>query len=321
MDACRLTWAWGEATVLTTAAMLADCRFVLGAASFSPFAKAPWMGSVSDPAISGHLRELGGDFVCLPFGMGRAMPNAPAEWAPLLTKAEPGPIHGPVADEDWTAVAASDTEITLTLEYPDTSPVLRVERVIAARRDDPALDFVFRIFARRRADISPGLHPILRLPDLPGRLHLSAEFDFGMVHPGYGGQVFDRLDAIPRPNGPADLSRVPLNPQTDLNVQLCGMRGPLRATYPDEGAGVELDWDRALLPSMQIWHTDRGIQGAPFGGTYRGIGVEPVASAFDLGAGVSCGPNPINARGIATHIRIDPAAPVTIRHSIRAFAL
>jgi len=249
------------------------------------------------------------------------MPNAPAEWASLLTKAEPGPIHGPVADQDWTVVAASDTDITLTLDYPDTSPVLRVERVISARPDAPALDFAFRIFARRSADISPGLHPILRLPDLPGRMHLSGEFDFGMVHPGYGGQVFHRLDAIPRPDGTLDLSRVPLSPQTDLNLQLCGMRGPMLATYPDEGAGVELDWDRSLLPSVQIWHTDGGIKGEPFGGTYRGIGVEPVASAFDLGAEVSCGSNPINARGVATHIRIDPAAPVTIHHSIRAFAL
>ena len=316
-----LSWQFGEATVLTTAAMLADCRFDLGGTSFSPFAKAPWMGTVTDPAIAGHLRELGGDFVCLPFGIGRVMPNASADWAPLLTHTETGPIHGPVADKDWTVISASDTAITLSLDYPDTSPVLRVERHIATRASGPALDFAFRIFARRRAMISTGLHPILRLPDLPGQLHLSGDFDFGMVHPGYGGQVFDRLDAIPLPGGKADLSRVPLDPKADLNVQLCGMHGPLRAIYPDEGAGVELDWDRDLLPSVQIWHTDGGIKPAPWHGTYRGIGIEPVASAFDLGAAVSCAPNPINARGSATHIQIDPSAPVTIHHSIRAFAL
>lgn len=321
MESHLLTWAFGEATVLTTAAMLADCRFDLGGASFSPFAKAPWMGRVQDPAISGHLRELGGDFVCLPFGIGRAMPDAPAEWAALLTEAEPGPIHGPVADLDWAVISASDTEIALSLDYPETSAILRVERVISARPMAPALDFAFRIFARRSAAISPGLHPILRLPDRAGGLHLSGDFAFGMVHPGYGGQVFHSLAAIPRPGGMVDLSRVPLDPQTDLNVQLCGMRGPIRAIYPDEGSGVELDWDRTLLPSVQIWHTDRGIEGAPFDGRYRGIGVEPVASAFDLGAAVSCGPNPINARGVATHIPIGPTAPVTIRHSIRAFAL
>lgn len=316
-----LSWTYGHATVLTTAAMLAECRFDLGNVSFSPFAKAPWMGSVTDQAISGHLRELGGDFVCLPFGIGRQMPNAPADWAPLLRRAETGPIHGPVADEDWTVLSASDTAITLTLDYPETSPALRVERDIVARTSGPAIDFAFRIFARRNATISTGLHPILRLPDLPGRMHLSGDFDFGMVHPGYGGQVFDKLDSVPGPMGTVDLSRVPLHPRADLNVQLCGMRGPMRAIYPDDRAGVEIDWDRSLLPSVQIWHTDGGIKPAPWHGTYRGIGVEPVASAFDLGAEVSCSPNPINARGVATHIQIDPAAPVTIRHSIRAFAL
>ena len=80
----------------------------------------------------------------------------------------------------------------------------------------------------------------------------------------------------------------------------------------DEGVGLEIDWDRNLLPSLQIWHTDGGISGAPWHNAYRGIGLEPVAS-------VSCAPNPINARGVATAIQIDPLDSVTIRHSFRAF--
>jgi hypothetical protein len=320
MTAHRLIWPFGEATVLTTAAMLDACTFRLGNRHFAPFARAPWMGTLHDPAISGHLRQLGGDFVCLPFGTERIMEDAPGEWAGLLTQATGGPIHGPAADLDWTVLAASDTAVILALDYPETSDVLRIEREISVRPDAPALDCVFRIHARRRAQTSTGLHPILRLPDHPGRLHLSGAFDFGMVHPGYGGQTFERLDAVPKSGGTVDMSHVPLMPKTDLNVQLCGMREPLRAIYLDEGAGLDLDWDRSLLPSLQIWHTDGGIGAPPFNGAYRGIGIEPVASAFDLGASVSCAPNPINARGIATQIQIDPATPVIIRHTIRAFA-
>ena len=320
MGAHNLYWKHGKATVLTTAAMLADCVFALPTGLFAPFARAPWMGQVQDPAMIGHLRELGGDFACLPFGIGRPVSNAPPEWAALLTGPTSGPIHGPAADAEWSVVAACDHGITLALDYPGTSPVLRVERTVAARPDTPALDCTFRIHARRRAQISAGLHPILRLPDTPGRLHITADFDFGLTHPGYGGQEFHRLGAVPRPQGPIDLSHVPLFPRTDLNVQLCGMRGPLRAHYLDERAGLEQDWDRAVLPSLQIWHTDGGISGAPWHNAYRGIGLEPVASAFDLDTSVSCAPNPINARGVATAIWIDPAAPVTIRHSFRAFS-
>ncbi len=316
----HLHWSHGTASVLTTAAMLASCQFTLKSGPFSPFARAPWLGQVQDAALSGHLRVLGGDFVGLPFGKGRAAAQVPAEWQMIGTGQTEGPVHGPAADQDWDTLDATDTAITLGLHFPASSPVLRVERRIAAQPNESAIDFTFTIFARQSASLPVGLHPILRLPDLPGRLHLSADFDFGMVHPGYGGQIFPSLTAIPQPGGLLDLSQVRLSPARELNVQLCGMRGPLRATYLDEGAGVELDWNRTLLPSLQIWHTDRGIGGAPWHNAYRGLGVEPIASAFDLGTRVSCGPNPINARGIATALQIDPAAPTVITHSIRAFA-
>ena len=319
MGAHHLQWSHGQATVLTTAAMLAECHFVLPAGIFSPFARAPWMGSVSDAEISGHVRELGGDFVCLPFGIGREIRNPPYNWKPLLTGATVGPVHGPAADEEWEVLNASDSTITLGLHYPETSPVLRVERTVAAHVGEPELDCEFRIFARRRASISAGLHPILRLPDKPGRLHLEADFVFGLTHPAYGGEEFSRLDTVRGLAGP-DLSHVPLHPRTDINAQLCGMIGPLRATYLDEGAGLEIDWDRTLLPSLQIWHTDGGIGGAPWDNAYRGVGLEPVASAFDLDSSVSCAPNPINTRGVATSIDLDPVAPVIIRHNFRAYA-
>ncbi len=321
MSGYSLHWTHGQARVLTTAAMLAGCTFLLDGRPFAPFARAPWMDGPVDPQATGHLRVLGGDFVCLPFGIGRAMLNAPPDWSAILSGPTAGPIHGPAAENDWTVTDASDTAISLALDYPEASPVRRVERTVAARADASALDFVFRIFARRPAAISTGLHPILRLPDRPGGLHLTADFAFGMVHPGYGGKTFHDLTRVPLATGNVNLSQVPLSPRADLNVQLCGLSGPLTALYTDENAGIVLDWDRDLLPSLQIWHTDGGIGGPPWHNAYRGIGVEPIASAFDLDTSVSCGPNPINARGVATAIRIDPGHPVTIRHSVRAFAI
>jgi hypothetical protein len=313
MSGHDLHWSHGSARILTTAAMLADCVFHLGGREFRPFARAPWMDA--DPqGATGHLAVLGGDFACLPFGIGRDKGAAPPDWAAVLSGPTPGPIHGPAAEEEWTVLEASDHAIRLGLDYPAGSPVLRVERSIVARADAPALDCAFTIHARRRASMSAGLHPILRLPDQPGRLQLSAEFDFGLTHPGYGATEFADLSQV-------GLNAVPLSPRRDLNAQLCGMRGPLRAIWLDEGMGVTLDWDRALLPSLQIWHTDGGISGPPWQGAYRGIGVEPIASAFDLDTTVSCNPNPINRRGVATCLQIDPAAPVTIRHSITAFAV
>ncbi len=319
MGVHHLHWSHGQATVLTTAAMLAECRFTLPSGSFSPFARAPWMRSIEDKTISGHLRELGGDFACLPFGIGRDIRNPPQDWASLLTGRTAGPVHGPAADEDWQIIASDASQVRLGLQYPETSPVLRVERTVAARSGEPMLECEFRIFGRRNAMISTGLHPILRLPDSPGRLQITGNFAFGLTHPAYGGHEFSRLDQVRSVGGLHDLGHVPLTPRSDLNAQLCGMRGPITATYLDERAGLEIDWDRTLLPSLQIWHTDGGIGGTPWHNAYRGIGLEPVASAFDLDTSVSCAPNPINRRGVATSIEIDPVAPLVIRHSFRAF--
>lgn len=316
-------WSHGEAKVLATAAMLDTCIFQLPNGPFSPFVRAPWMGTVTDHSIIGHLRELGGDFVGIPFGTGRPMPGAPVEWASLMTEPAVHPIHGPSGDADWTVTDAGKSSVTLALDYPEDSPVLRLERSIAGREGEPAIDFTLTIFARETADISLGLHPNFRLPEQPGRLKLEAEFAFGLRHPGQvregEQQEFASLAAIPQPGGPIDMSHVPLSPRMDRNVQLCGMKSPLVGRYLDEGAGFELDWDRTQLPSLMIWHTDGGIGGEPWRNQFRGIGLEPLASAFDLNTAQSAKPNPINRRGVATTIHIDPAAPTVVRHSARAF--
>ncbi|HEY9010920.1 MAG TPA: hypothetical protein VIN06_07865, partial [Devosia sp.] len=284
-----------------------------------------WMGTVTDTSIIGHLRELGGDFVGIPFGTGRPMPGAPNEWASLMTEPQAHPIHGPSGDADWTIVEAGPSSITLSLDYPETSPVLRLERTVAGREGEPAIDFTLTIFARRPANISLGLHPNFRLPEKPGRLALEAEFAFGLRHPGQVGQgerqEFASLASIPQTGETSiDMSHVPLSPCMDRNVQLCGMKTPLVGRYLDEGAGFELDWDRSQLPSLMIWHTDGGIGGEPWRHQFRGLGLEPLASAFDLNTAQSAKSNPINRRGIATTVHIDPMSPTVVRHSVRAFS-
>jgi hypothetical protein len=319
----RIEWSHGTATVLSTAAMLADCTFVLDTGSFSPFARAPWMGTVSDPTIVGHLRELGGDFVGVPFGTGGRGGDAPPEWAHLVQIPASYPIHGPAADEDWSVVEADGSAISLRLDYPQTSPVSHLIRTVAARPGAPGLDFTLAIHARRAARISVGLHPVFRLPEHAGDMTLEAQFAFGLTHPrqttGAQAQEFTDLAAVPQGSFYVDLTHPPL-PQPNLNVQLCGMQGPVTGSYHRERAGFVLDWDRALLPSLQIWHTDRGIDGAPWNGEYRGLGLEPIAAAFDLHDDASVGANPINARGVPTSIAIHPDAPTIVRHSVTAFS-
>lgn len=323
MQSHQLRWSHGEATIVTTSAMLTDATFKLPNGPFRPFARAPWVGRIDDPSITGHLRVLAGDFVGLPFGTGgRSAPTLP-EWSSLMTQPANGTIHGPAAHDDWTIVSGDERSVTLSLDYEAHSVVRKVERIITAREGEPALDFVLRIHARHKAPISAGLHPNFRLPEQPGRLELKLGFQFGLTHPGQtapgDSQEFRSLDAVPKDGGHVDMSHIPLSPRTDRNVQLCGVTTPLTGIYLDEGAGFELDWDRDLLPTLMMWHTDGGITGEPWNGQFRAIGLEPLAAAFDLHTDVSTGPNPINKRGIKTWVDLDPAQPLEIRHSIRGF--
>lgn len=324
MTEYRLNWSHGQAVVLSTAAVLADCRFDLPAGAFRPFARAPWMGTMDDPNIIGHLRELGGDFACVPFGAGPAEPIGPRDWAELISEPPLLPIHGPAGDAEWVLVAQTDSSVTLGLDYPDNHIVQRLERTVLGREGSPILESELTIYPRRSGSISIGLHPILRLPETPGRLQLQADFAFGLVHPRQvrdgDMQEFSRLDSVPTPSGVVDMSHLPLSTK-NFSVQLCGTTGPLRAVFLDEAMGIELDWDRTILPSLQIWYTDRGIDGAPWHGQYRGVGVEPIASAFDLNTAVSTQPNPINRRGVPTDVALNAGIPLRITQKVSAFSI
>jgi hypothetical protein len=323
MQSHQLRWSHGEATIVATACTVTDLTFNLPNGPFKPFARAPWVGTIDDPSITGHLRVLSGDFVGLPFGTGgRTAPNLP-EWSSLMTQPANGTIHGPAAHYDWTLVSGDDESVTWALDYEAHSVVRRLERTIAARDGAPALDFTLKVFARHKAPISCGLHPNFRLPETPGRLELDVGFAFGLTHPGRTASPetheFASLGAVPKDGGHVDFSHLPLAPRTDYNVQLCGVTTPLTGRYLDEGVGFELDWDHTLLPTLMFWHTDGGIGGEPWNGSFRALGCEPLAAAFDFHTDVSTGPNPINRRGVKTWIDIDPAEPLEIRHSVRGF--
>ncbi|MFO0405824.1 MAG: hypothetical protein ACK50Q_05530 [Labrys sp. (in: a-proteobacteria)] len=325
----RLDWSHGTAEVLPTAAMLRTVSFRLATGQFTPFAEPTWAPDEPGAArLSGHMRHLGGDFVCLPFGGGGAFSRSAPGWEPFVVRPADSLFHGRSADVDWTVAHVGENHVTLTLDEPEPSPIARLERTIAAVPGEPALAMRLVIHARRACRLPIGLHPILRLPDRPGDFALDIPFRFGVTFPADAegmerlaeGVTFEDLRQVPARAGDAvDLSRLPLGRPVELVVQLHGISGPIRAVFRDAGAGVRIDWSRDLLPSVQIWLSDRALTSEPWRGTYRGVGVEPTAALFDLGIGPSTEANPVSARGVATALALDPAVPTVIEHRIEAF--
>lgn len=319
-----------RAVVSPLAAMLVDAVFEVDGLEHRPLARAPWIGEPGLETHPGHLRVLGGDFVGLPFGASGAPARLDPAWADLVPIEAPEPVHGPAAEFEWTVTEQTADSVTLALDYPLDSPIARVERTVSVRAGAAALDFRLVVAARATAAVSLALHPILRLPAHARDLHLVVPFTTGFTYPGridpgLGPTVpwreFDSLSAVPARQGePVDFSRLPLPSPVQDNVMLTGVTGPLHAQFADTGTRVTIDWDRELLPSLMLWLSDGVIEEEPWNGRYRGLGVEPLAAAFDFADSVSIAPNPLSARGVTTAIDLSPAAPVVLHHSIEVDA-
>jgi hypothetical protein len=109
-----------------------------------------------------------------------------------------------------------------------------------------------------------------------------------------------------------DFSRLPLGPVVEDVVLMAGIRSPLIACFSEEGFSLEVDWSRDHLPHCMMWVHDRGLDTPPWGGGYRGVGLEPLASAFDGPWLLSAGANPLERRGYRTCLALEPGSPMLL---------
>lgn len=326
MNEVRFSWSHGRAAVALTAGMLTECVFDLDLRPFDPFARGPWSPDAL-PALPGHLRMLGAEFVCLPFGEGGMLDGVVPEWESVVDGTVNTPSHGMPADRDWRLADVRDGGVTLQFDFPPDHDLERLERRIDGVPGEPELQLSLFVVARRRTRTSLGLHPIMRLPDRPRSLRIVADFETGFTYPApvppgrsrvTPGRRFTDLSRVPAQGGVEDFTRLPFEGPTEEVVQLAGMSGPVQILFDEEAAGLEVDWDRSILPSVQLWLSDRALQDEPWNGRYRGLGVEPIASAFDLSNAISTRPNPISGEGYATHLDLEAGESLRIDYKLRA---
>lgn len=315
-----------RATVSTTAGMLLEAVFKRDGTTVAPFARAPW-GPDPGRHRPAHLDVLGAEFVAVPFGSAGAPEALQDEWHGLVPAAPPDLPHGLPANTEWTLVAHDEAFVVLALDVPE-GPVARLERRVALRSEAAAVDFQLTVHARRTGAVPVGLHPIFRLPLGAAALQVDAAFERGFTYPGVvppgagvaaPGRGFALLDAVPAIDGGiVDLTRLPLGRPVEDVLLLTELSEPVTLRFGDDGSGAVLDWDRTLLPSVLLWLSDRALGGDPWDHRYRGLGVEPVVAAFDLPPETSVGANPLSDAGVATAIRLRPAAPLVVWSSVSA---
>ncbi len=322
-----IAWAHGMASVQSLGGMLGPVLFLLpDGRQVAPLHVAPWFHEPDRARHPAIIRELRGEWPCVPFGADgpRDLPDGWLATGESFAGAEVP--HGHSANTEWRFTDLGPQSVELVCDYPDTHPVERLRRRIAAVPDAPALEVTLEIAVRRPCALPVGLHPTLRLPVGGTATLVPPAFRQGRVfpldvEPGQGllepGATFAALDAVPtRAGGAMSLLALPLAAETEELVQLCGVEGTVRLRHPAEGWQVRLDWDAGIFPSLLLWISNRGRHCPPWNGRHLALGVEPVCAAFDLGPAVSNAPNPIAQAGVTTALHLDPAHPFVTRYRL-----
>jgi hypothetical protein len=283
-----IAWAHGELTVRAIGGMLAPLRFDLpGARSISPLYVAPWSEEDATTPMSGMMRRMRGEWPCVPFGAVEAPSGLPPGWLPR--DAGSPWFHGYGANHAWKLVDRNEFSLSLRIDLPEEEPVEWMERVIRVDPQAPALSVDLIVLPRRDSVLPFALHPTFAVPPdgvqlVPGRYEAVHTYPCPPV-PGVSRLTPDRsvvaLSALPCWEEMIDLSRLPLDYATEELLQLQSCESAFALHYAS-GIQVVLDWDRAQLPDVLLWISQRGRSHAPWNGRNQALGIEPCNSCFDL---------------------------------------
>lgn len=327
-DAMRsLAWSHGVLAVQRLGAMLGPAVLLLpDGRQVSPLYVAPWFADPGRTELPAILRQLRGEWPCVPFGMDVERPMAegwPASPGSALFGSDP---HGYGSNALWSWGECSATELSLWIDYPEAHPIERLERVVRVQDGVAAITFELTVHARRDCVLPLGLHPTFRLPEASGQLQLDVEARMAATFPGVVDessmlepfQLTQDWKQLKCKDGSTldPASQPPARPMEDL-VQLLDVPGRITLVNLAEGFSTTLQWNREHFPSLLLWISNCGRSFPPWNGRNRALGVEPICSAFDLGPAVSGASNPINAQGVATARRFAAGEVFSTRYSLQ----
>jgi len=323
----HLDWAHGKAQVHALGAMLGPLIFRLpGGREIQPMHVAPWIAEGVDHGLTGLMSGLRGEWPCVPFGATEAPLSLPPDWQTR----RPDNLfnHGFGAHHDWRLQEARAGYLALFIDYPENSPVARIEREIQTDPTAPALILSLRVHARRETTLPLAIHPTFRLPQQAHALRISLgsperilnypvapEAGISLLRPDSSSAGLQQMQGK---DGLLDLSSLPLPVATEELVQAMNCRGPVHLDYLQEAARISLDWDRKLLPDVMLWISNGGRRHAPWNGRHFALGVEPLAGPFDLGRVAT----PPAAHPLAQRmLNLYPDEPLVLKYRIAASPL
>ncbi|MGJ8647533.1 MAG: hypothetical protein ACSHXJ_11575 [Marinomonas colpomeniae] len=292
-----------------------------------PFSTAPWANeekSVNEEKnlienLPPILKNIGGEWPCVPFGMPNAKRNLPLEWLHNIDCVEPideSFMHGFSANHEWQDISNSLQEAELKIEYPLNHPVKKLRRKISVT-DNNQLEFELLVETEKPVELPIGLHGTFKLPNKPGKAKLIidsfknaytypviVEPNISILEPN---QKIDDLEQVLRSDGCfEDMTTLPLENSTEELILLDLSVGRIQLQNHDECYEVVFEWDIEQFPSCLLWYSNKGRDYYPWNKRFQAIGIEPIASAFDLGVVHSRNIfSPLQKAGIKTGFTLD----------------
>jgi len=262
--------------------MLAPVEFRLGNRVVSPYSLSPWLPEELDASLPVLLKNLRGDFFCLPFG-----PQSD------------GQPHGDTANATWNLVSITDGSLVMAIEPTDVGG--KVTKRISLEEGHKAL-YVEHLLAGVEGEWSYGTHPILDLSSLPaGSCRLSVSpFRWASVYPEIfsnpsdgakqflkAGALFSDLTEVPlEDGGTTDLTHYPVRAGSDDLVMMINEDASEEQPFAWSACVMDgLVWfalkNPADFPATLFWLSNGGRSAQPWCSNHIGrIGIEEVCSHF-----------------------------------------
>ncbi|MBF9037439.1 hypothetical protein LSUCC0246_02800 [Rhodobacterales bacterium LSUCC0246] len=252
---------------------IVDFTVTDGGRSISPLHKAPWVDSDDEfpDGMPPHLKTLGGDFFCAPFGQ----------------ETEDMPLHGWPANSKW--LIESNTTNRLCARLKKSVNGAKLIKEIELRDRHP---FVYQrhTFTGSVLNIPFSNHANVSLPN-GGIIRTSPKSEWRTPHwpveidptrgrsgLSYPGQSFDPSN-FPALTGTVDLTRYPWFPSHEdfvVGIEASDhYLGWTAVTRPVEGDLFLSLRAAKAMPMTMLWHSNGGRDYAPWSGRHFGcLGVE-----------------------------------------------
>ena len=317
-DVYYINWDGGEVSIFQLGCMMVP-KFKIDGKLIEPLHTPDWVNDKSDQfnSLPGILKNLRGEFPCVPFGINSAVDEINDQWKsaystdPYIVN-EP---HGFSANNNWELVELTDTKAELTIKYPEGDNVDYLISTIEVDINDPnTIKCSLQIAVKKDCVLPIGFHPMINIPSEKNMIKIiPGKFKFGLTYPGLVlsnktagaiGKEFNSIERIPGFNGKDfNLSSPPYDENYEDLFQLCGIDGRMTIENYKENYRFLYQWNPSHFSSVLVWLSNKGRTEYPWNSKHITIGLEPITSAFGLSTHMSCNHNnPINSRGVSTMV-------------------